>query len=78
MEKPSQERVLWKHILEKVLKVLAVNVMSQEDGIYKPLLKIFQTACMWRSLLAGEFLVWTSLCKASSKVQAVVARKQEG
>ena len=57
-------------------KVLAVNAMSQEDRIYEPLLKIFKTACM-RSLLAGEFLVMTSLCKAFSKVRAVVARKQE-
>ena len=59
-------------------KVIAVNVMSQEDRIYEPLLKIFKTACRGRSLLAEKSLVWTSLCKASSKVQAVVARKQEG
>ena len=58
-------------------KVLTVNAMSQEDRIYEPLLKSFKTACRRRSLLAGEFLVWTSLCKASSKDRAVVARRQE-
>ena len=59
-------------------KFLAVNARSQEGRISEPLLEIFKTAGRSRSLMAGESLVWSSLCKASSKVRAVMARRQEG
>ena len=49
-------------------KVFSVNAMSQEGSIYKPLLASFKTSGR-RSLLVGEFLVCSSLCKA---------RRQEG
>jgi hypothetical protein len=63
-------------LMRSFSKFLAVNNMSQEGIISKPLLEIFKTVGRRRSLLAGVLLVWSSL--ASSKVRAVVARTQEG
>ena len=63
-------------LMRSFSKFLAVNNMSQESIISKPLLEIFKTVGRRRSLLAGVFLVWSSL--DSSKVRAVVARTQEG
>ena len=63
---------------EELQQSPSVNARSQEGSISEPLLKIFKTSGRRRSLLPGEFLVWSSLCKASSKVQAVIAMRQEG
>ena len=54
---------------EELQQSPSVNARSQEGSISEPLLKIFKTSGRRRSLLEGEFLVWSSLCKA---------RRQEG
>ena len=54
----------WQEVLVRSLsKVIAVNARGQEGSISETLLEIFKTSGRRRSLLAGEFLVWSSLCK---------------
>ena len=62
-------------LVRRLSKDFAVNAMSQEGSISKPILEIFKTFGRKRSLLAGEFLVWSSLCKARrQECQSLVTR----
>ena len=50
-------------LVRSLSKVIAVNARGQEGSISETLLEIFKTSGRRRSLLAVEFLVWSSMCK---------------